>query len=158
MRTKRFVKQSEILAPVEAVFAFHERPDAFARLTPPWERVEIVEPPIGLQPGTRAVIKTFFGPIAKLWVAEHTEYEKNRLFADVQRSGPFAYWYHRHLFQPTARGTTIYTDEIEYALPLGRVADLLAGSIVLAKLERLFDYRHQIVAEQVKVSHPNHND
>jgi ligand-binding SRPBCC domain-containing protein len=121
-------------------------------LTPPWERVEIIERANNIQVGARVVIKTFIGPFSRLWIAEHTEYIPNRLFVDVQRSGPFAVWHHRHRFEPTARGTTIYTDDVEYALPLGWLGQLVVSRFVRAKLERLFDYRHHVVVESMKKS------
>ena len=150
MRVRKFIKQSEIEAPPDAVFAFHEKPYAFAELMPPWEKAEIVQPAGGIQPGSRAVIKTYVGPFPQIWEAEHVEYIPNRLFADVQRRGPFAYWYHRHRFEPTDRGTTLMIDEIEYALPWGWLGDLLAGRVVRKKLARVFDYRHQVLAEKFK--------
>ncbi len=52
---QQFIKQSEIAAPPNAVFAWHERPDAIERLTPPWERVEALERASGLQTGARVV-------------------------------------------------------------------------------------------------------
>jgi ligand-binding SRPBCC domain-containing protein len=73
----------------------------------------------------------------------------DRLFADLQRRGPFAHWHHRHRFEPTARGTTLMTDEVEYALPGGRLAELAAGPLVRLKLQRMFDYRHEVVAREV---------
>lgn len=145
MNKQRFVKQSEVAALPAAVFAWHERPGAVERLTPPWERVEMVEPGDGLRVGTRVIFKVFAGPFARLWVAEHVEYDPPHLFADVQRRGPFAYWYHRHRFAPTAQGTTLMTDEVEYALPLGWLGAWLGGGFVRAKLQRMFDYRHQVV-------------
>jgi hypothetical protein len=148
---KRFIKQSEIQAPVEKVFAFHEQPEALEALTPPWEPVEIVQRPQGLQPGTRAVLRIRTGPLTRDWIAEHTEYIPNRLFADKQLSGPFAYWYHRHHFEPTLRGTTLMTDEIEYALPLGWLGELFGGWFVKTKLEKMFTWRHQIVAERMRL-------
>ncbi|HKG23610.1 MAG TPA: SRPBCC family protein [Blastocatellia bacterium] len=150
MKTHRFTKRSEIDAPPEAVFAFHEKPGAVEELTPPWERVEMIEVAPDLKPGTRTVFKVFMGPLSRLWVAEHTEYIPNRLFADVQRKGPFAYWYHRHIFEATDRNTTIMIDDVEYALPLGRASDLIAGRFVRAKLQRMFDYRHSALAEKLK--------
>lgn len=150
MKTRRFIKQSEIAAPPAAVFAFHEQPRAVEALTPPWERVEVVEHAGGLSVGTRVVFKVFVGPISRLWVAEHTEYVPPHLFVDIQRRGPFAYWSHRHLFEPTAQGTTLMTDEVEYALPLGWLGELIAGRAVRAKLQRMFDYRHCIVGETMR--------
>ncbi len=150
MVKRKFIKQSEIAAPVEIVFAFHERPDAFENLLPPWQKVELIESSGSLAVGSLVVIKIRSGPFSIRWVAEHTEYIPNRLFEDVQREGPFAHWRHRHLFEPTARGTTIYTDDVEYALPLGWVSDLAAGWLVRRQLARLFDYRHNVVEKKTK--------
>jgi ligand-binding SRPBCC domain-containing protein len=150
MVLRKFIKQSEISARVEAAFAFHEHPRAFEFLLPPWQKVELIETSGSLKVGSRLVIKIGSGPLSTTWVAEHTEYIPNRLFEDVQRKGPFAHWRHRHLFEPTARGTTIYTDDIEYALPFGRVADAAAGWFVRRQLARLFDYRHNVLAQKVK--------
>ena len=149
MKTQRFIKQSEIAAPPEVVFAWHEQPGAVERLTPPWERVEMLERADNLHVGARFVFKVFTGPFWQRWVAEHTEYQPPHLFADVQRQGPFAYWYHRHRFEPTNRGTTLMTDEIEYALPLGWLGEVFGGAFTRKKLQRMFDYRHQVVIEQM---------
>jgi ligand-binding SRPBCC domain-containing protein len=144
-RTQQFTKESEIPAPPEAVFAWHEEPGAVERLTPPWERVEKVESADSLKPGSRVVFKVFTGPIWRLWVAEHTEYAPPHLFADVQRQGPFAYWRHRHRFERTERNTTRMIDEIEYALPLGWLGEWVGGRFTRKKLQAMFDYRHQVV-------------
>jgi ligand-binding SRPBCC domain-containing protein len=153
MKMQRFIKQSEIAAPPETVFAWHEQPGAVERLTPPWERLEVLEHPDGLRVGTRVVFKVRTGPFRRLWVAEHTEYKPPHLFADIQRQGPFAYWYHRHRFEPAPRGATLMIDEIEYALPLGWLGELVAGNFARDKLERMFDYRHRVVAEQLGATH-----
>ena len=39
----QFVKESIIKATSEKVFAFHELPDAFERLMPPWENATIIQ-------------------------------------------------------------------------------------------------------------------
>ncbi len=148
MKTRRFIKQTEIAAPPDVVFAWHEQPGAVERLAPPWERVEVLERANGLQVGTRVVFKVYLGPFWRLWVAEHTEYEPPHLFTDVQRQGPFAYWRHRHRFEPTARGGTLMTDEVEYAAPMGVLGEMIAGWFIRKRLERMFDYRHSVVAEQ----------
>jgi ligand-binding SRPBCC domain-containing protein len=43
MKLQRFCKESEMLAPPAEVFAWHEQPGAVERLTPLWERVEMVQ-------------------------------------------------------------------------------------------------------------------
>ena len=52
-----FVKESVIAASAHTVFAFHEQPDALARLTPPWQQMVIVDPPTSLLPGTRVRLR-----------------------------------------------------------------------------------------------------
>lgn len=150
MKTQTFIKQSEIDAPVETVFAFHEKPGAMLELMPPWERTEVIQSSDSIEVGARVILKTYLGPFAQRWEAEHVEYVANRLFADRQERGPFAYWYHRHHFEPTVRGTTLMTDEIEYALPFGWLGQWLAGGFVRSKLQRVFDYRHKILAERIR--------
>jgi ligand-binding SRPBCC domain-containing protein len=148
MKTQKFIKQSEIEASPEEVFAFHENPEVLRELTPPWERIEVLEFAGSIKVGTKTVIKTFVGPFSKIWEAEHTEYIANRLFADVQRRGPFAYWYHQHRFEPTEKGTTLMIDEVEYRLPMGWFGNLFGGAFVRAKLKKMFDYRHKVLREK----------
>ncbi|MDR3633302.1 MAG: SRPBCC family protein [Isosphaeraceae bacterium] len=138
-----FVKESRIAAPRGVVFAFHESPGAILRLTPPWERVELIEGGESLQPGQRVVLRTWIGPWPVRWVAEHTEYEPGRLFADRQVQGPFSRWYHRHRFLDDGAGGTLLRDEVEYEPPLGALGRWLGGGVLERKLRKLFDYRHE---------------
>ncbi|MHC5211814.1 MAG: SRPBCC family protein, partial [Planctomycetota bacterium] len=114
----RFVKESVIPASREEVFAFHERADAFELLQPPWDRVEILAPPHGLEVGTRVELRTRVGPFWIAIVAEHVAYERHVRFEDVMRKGPFPRWHHRHLFFDHHEGCRL-RDEIDYAPPFG---------------------------------------
>ena len=125
----RFVKESRIAAPPSAVFAFHETPGALSLLTPPWEKVEVVEGGGSIRPGSRVILKTKIGPLSLRWVAEHTEYEQGRLFADRQVSGPFAEWSHRHLFLDDGAGGCLMRDEVEYEPPLGLLGRMLGADL-----------------------------
>ena len=145
----RFVKESIIAASAETVFAFHERPDALARLTPPWQRVDIVRPPTSLAVGTRVTLRMKVGPFWQTVEAEHVAYEPGRMFADRIVKGPFARWLHRHVVTPRARDESggescTLTDDIDYALPLGVVGRFVGGAFARRELERLFDYRHEV--------------
>ena len=150
MAHQKFIMETEIPAPPEEVFAWHEQPGAVEKLTPPWERVEMVERAESLQVGTRVVFKVVMGPLRQRWVAEHIEYDPPRLFTDIQREGPFAFWRHRHRFERTATNTTRMIDEIEYALPLGFLGEIFGGSFTRTKLRRMFDYRHQVVLDHFR--------
>jgi ligand-binding SRPBCC domain-containing protein len=140
----KFVKESIIRAAPDRVFAFHELPDAILRLTPPWENAKIIQPPKNLEVGTRVIIAVkLFGIFTKQWVAEHTVYDPPREFEDVQISGPFAAWRHRHIVLPHAQGAVL-RDEIEFEPPFWIFGRLAAPFAVLPKLEKMFEYRHAV--------------
>lgn len=142
-RRLQYVKESHIKAAPAVVFSFHESPGALRSLMPPWERMEVVESAASLRPGSRVVMRGRAGLLPIRWVAIHTEYEPPRLFADRQEAGPFAWWYHRHLFLDDGQGGTILRDEVEYLPPLGFLGRWLGGGLIRRKLDRMFAYRHE---------------
>lgn len=140
----QFIKESIIRAAPEKVFAFHELEDAFEQLMPPWEKAKIIQKANIAQIGSQAIIETkLFGLIPARWVAEHTEYEPPRMFEDVQISGPFKKWRHRHLILPHPAGASL-RDEIEFEPPLRFWGKLITPMMILPKLEKMFAYRHEI--------------
>jgi ligand-binding SRPBCC domain-containing protein len=132
-----FVRSVIINAPVERVFAFHERPDALTRLSPSFPSVRVLRKTGGLEPGSRVELRV--GPFP--WVALHTEYEKNRLFVDEQIRGPFLRWVHRHEFEDLGDRTRL-TDRVDYRLRGGTIVEALAGGLVKRGLSRMFEGRH----------------
>ena len=143
----QFVKESVIKATPERVFAFHELPDVMARLLPPWENSRIVEAAASLNTGSRALIDTkLFGLFTVRWEALHTAYDPPRMFEDVQVKGPFRSWCHRHIVKPHEEGALL-RDEIEYEPPLGILGRSVAPLLIVPRLQRLFDYRHQVTRD-----------
>lgn len=139
-----FVKESIIKASPERVFAFHQLPDAFSRLVPPWENATIIQKADISVIGSQAIIEQkIFGLVPSRWVAEHTAYDPPRFFEDVQVSGPFTSWRHRHYIDPHADGA-ILRDEIEYEPPLGPLGALAAPILIEPKIAKMFDYRHEV--------------
>lgn len=140
----RFTKESVISASPERVFAFHELPDAFARLVPPWEDAKVIQMADISKIGSRAIIETkIFGLVSSRWVAEHTVYDPPRMFEDIQVSGPFKSWRHRHIVEPHANGA-ILRDEIEFEPPFSIFGMMAAPILIVPKLEKMFDYRHEV--------------
>ena len=143
----KFTKESVIKASPERVFAFHELPDAFERLVPPWEDAKIVQKANIAEIGSRAILEQkIFGLIPSRWVAEHTAYDPPRMFEDVQISGPFAKWRHRHIIEPHEEGAVL-RDEIEFEPPMSIIGDLAAPLFILPRIEKMFDYRHRVTKE-----------
>lgn len=143
----QFVKESVIEASPERVFAFHQLPNAFERLVPPWEKVKILQKADISDIGSRTIIESkLFGFFRVRWVAEHTRYDPPRMFEDVQISGPFKSWRHRHIVLPF-EDKAILRDEIEFEPPLSVFGKTVAPVFVLSKLEKMFDYRHKVTKQ-----------
>jgi uncharacterized protein (TIGR01777 family) len=141
-----FVARSRMPAPADVVFAWHERPGALERLTPPWQRVRVLERSGGIRDGGRLTLEVRAGPFARRWVAVHRDYEAGRRFADEQVEGPFARWVHVHRVEPAGEGAAVLEDRVDYALPLGAIGELAGGRRVRAGLRRVFTYRHRLLA------------
>ena len=140
----KFVHQSLIAASAERVFAFHEEPDAFERLQPPWQKFELLQAPTSLAVGTRVRLKVKVGPFWQNIEAEHVEYEPGRMFADRMVRGPFAAWLHRHVVTPQGDAKCTLLDDITYELPLGVLGRVFGGSFARRELQRLFTFRHEV--------------
>jgi hypothetical protein len=132
--------------PVSAddLFRWHERQGAFQRLAPPWADVRIRRMD-GIRDGDVAEFDLHPAPIGPgiRWKAVHQDYAPGQGFTDVQASGPFARWTHRHSMESNADGTSRLVDAIDYALPAGPLGNLAAGRVIRSELERQFAYRHR---------------
>lgn len=143
----QFVKETVIKASPERVFAFHELPDAFDRLVPPWETATVVQKADISVLGSRAIIEQkIFGIVPSRWVAEHTAYDPPRMFEDVLVSGPFSSWRHKHIVSPHEDGA-ILRDEIEFEPPMSFIGDLAAPIFIVPRIEKMFEYRHKVTKE-----------
>ncbi len=140
----RFVKESVIRASCERVFAFHEQPDALRLLSPPWQNIRIIQTAQISEIGSRAVVELkIFGLFKSRWVAEHTIYDPPNVFEDIQIAGPFRSWRHRHIVERYPNGALL-KDVIDFQLPLGILGRALAPVLILKRLQRLFNYRHEV--------------
>ena len=141
-----FEARTEIEAPAAEAFRWHARPGAFVRLSPPWNRVDVLEARGGIENGARLVMRLGSPPLSIEWVAVHRGYEEGRRFVDEQESGPFAAWVHEHLFEDAPSGRSVVVDRIDYTIPFGKVGELAAGALTRRRLDRLFRFRGAITA------------
>lgn len=141
-----FSASTSIDAPVQSVWAFHERPDILELLMPPWQPVRVIRREGGLEVGAIAEfeIKLLIFPVR--WLARHVECDAPYLFVDRQVEGPMRSWLHRHEFTPIGDRTRL-TDTIRYELPGGWLAEWLLGAWVNARLRDMFRYRHRVTQE-----------
>lgn len=138
-----FQRSVRIARPAAEVFAWHERPGAFARLAPPWQKVVVESESGGIRDGARVVLRTYLGPIGQRWEVVHRDYEAGRQFRDVMVDGPFAAWDHLHRMEPDGEGACVLTDTIRFRLPGGAAGNVGLG-VVERMLARVFAYRHRV--------------
>jgi uncharacterized protein (TIGR01777 family) len=146
-----YSKRSEVPVSKSELFAWHKRPGAFERLTPPWEDVRVVDRTGGITSGSRVTLVNRFGPLAQRWTVEHRDYVEGERFRDLQIEGPFAHWLHTHAFHGTTDGTSYLEDRISYRLPLGKLGACVAEKVVERKLERMFRYRHETTIRDLEL-------
>ncbi|MEE8477574.1 MAG: TIGR01777 family oxidoreductase [Gemmatimonadales bacterium] len=142
-----YEKITEIDAPAEAVYQWHTRPGAVARLVPPWSGIRLIEAPATLVEGALTTLSVALGPSRSKWILEYRNVDPGRSFQTAQRSGPFAHWIHTHRFEPAGDRCRLI-DRVEYALPATTVGRA-ASQWVPGRLERTFRYRHDVTREDV---------
>ena len=156
--------------PLERVFRFFANPENLARIMPPVSgtRIDVlrlVEPSpspslvetdlLRTLAGVGSEIATCFRilpplPIRAQWVARVTEFEWNRYFADIQVTGPFKSWHHRHEFEAEMRdgiNGTVVRDRIEYEIGFGVVGTVAQKAFVRRQMARTFGHRQKVLQE-----------
>jgi uncharacterized protein (TIGR01777 family) len=142
-------RTSTLPASAEEAFAWHARPGALERLTPPWERTEVVARTGGIEDGARTTLRVHTGPVAHDWVAVHRDLVSGRRFVDEQVEGPFSHWIHHHLFEPIGTAASRYTDRIELAPPFGTFGAAAGIWLIRTRVERMLAYRHATLREDL---------
>ncbi|MGO2360052.1 MAG: TIGR01777 family oxidoreductase [Brachybacterium tyrofermentans] len=142
--------------PQAEVLAWHERPGALVRLTPPGLATPDDPTAGGLQVGR--VVGTRLGPSAlpsllrPHWILRHREHQRDvegeARFVDQQVRGPWRTWSHEHrlLSDPGSEGGTLVRDTLEVELParLQRLEPLLGP-----QMQRVFRFRDRQLREDL---------
>lgn len=144
------IQKSAMPCTPEELSAWHMRPQAFERLSPPWKRVRLISGEYPIKDGSRSRIGVGVGPFEVEWLAVHRDVEPGKGFRDSQAKGPFRAWEHRHSFLAgTKPGSSILEDAIEYELPFGPLGRLMGASI-RRDLEATFRFRHARTAADIR--------
>lgn len=132
-------------ADLATVFAFFESPCNLEEITPPWLRFEVVRTTDEtMRLGTEIEYRLTWQRMRMKWISRIAEHEPGASFADEMVRGPYARWYHRHLFRPVDRGVEM-VDVVDYRLPFGPLGRLAHRVVVRSQLEAIFDYRRQAI-------------
>lgn len=134
------------------VFAFFSEAENLEKLTPSFLGFEIMTPrPIEMKAGTLIDYKLKLFGFPLRWRTRIEEFEPIRHFVDVQLSGPYRLWHHRHEFK-TVPGGTEMRDRVDYELPFGLLGRITRALFVRRTLERIFDYRSSVIGQTFRES------
>lgn len=149
MRMSRTIEfRTHIPAPVQALVAFHEDPEALRRLTMPPMRMGVVhDDRVSLTEGRIAFV-LWLGPIPVRWEAEHAPGPTPTSFSDRMLRGPLAAWEHQHIFEPAEQGAWLI-DRITLKHRPGVAGWLTRLVFDGLPLRLLFLYRHWITRRAV---------
>jgi ligand-binding SRPBCC domain-containing protein len=123
---------------LENVFSFFADAYQLQSITPDWLHFKILTPaPIPMETGTLIDYQIRLHGIPLRWRTRISLWEPPFRFIDEQLRGPYRVWRHLHTFEADG-DETIVRDEVEYAVPGGR---LIHRFFVQGDLERIFRYR-----------------
>jgi hypothetical protein len=80
------------------------------------------------------------------WKTLIETFEPPSAFTDIQLTGPYRRWHHRHDFADAPNGTTM-RDRVEYELPFGPVGTLTQALFVRRAIEQIFTHRNATITE-----------
>ena len=121
--TDQLTSEVTLPRPLDEVFDFFADASNLEAITPPELRFKILTPlPIEMHPGRLIEYQMSLYGIPFKWQTEISVWEPGVRFVDQQLRGPYKVWIHE---------------------PVGR----LAHPLVRSKLDRIFSYREQRVAE-----------
>lgn len=89
------------------------------------------------------IVSPLFG-IPLKWKTRITQVVYHKTFTDFQETGPYKLWNHHHEFIPTEKGVLI-KDRVDYELPFGVLGTIAHALLVKNKLNKIFDYRFQVL-------------
>jgi ligand-binding SRPBCC domain-containing protein len=136
-----FTDEQFVPASPEALFHFFSKPENLEKITHPDMGFQVLRSstPVITQ-GTEIEYRLHQMGIPLKWKANIEEWVPNQYFVDVQASGPFHTYRHKHSLYPVPGGTKI-VDELRYTLPLGFLGSLVAGTIISNQMKATFAYR-----------------
>ncbi len=138
-------KEQFVARPIEEVFAFFDRPENLAKITPDSLGFKILTPqPLKMKAG--AIIDYTVRPFLfdMHWRTYISSYDPPHSFVDEQLEGPYKFWHHTHTFE-SVEGGTMVRDEVRYALPFGPLGDIAHVLLVKRQLEKIFGHRNRII-------------
>jgi ligand-binding SRPBCC domain-containing protein len=142
-------RSQRVEVPITRAFEFYGDARNLEAITPPWLGFELTSAPATMREGARIGYRLKLHGVPVRWRTEIESWEPPHRFVDLQLSGPYDTWEHTHLFEADGENATVLRDQVRYALPLGPLGELAHRLFVRRDVERIFDFRHDAVAERL---------
>jgi len=98
-----YESRTEVPAPAVEAFRWHARPGAFVRLSPPWNRVEVLEARGGIEDGARLVMRLGSPPLSIEWVRRSSRLRRRAALRGRAGVRTVRELVHEHVFEDAPR-------------------------------------------------------
>ena len=139
--TDRFLVQADL----QKTWAFFSDANNLPKITPPAMKFRIDHsPPGGIEQDSLFDYTVHINGLPIKWKTLIIEWSPPRQFVDLQLSGPYALWHHRHTFEETEDGVAC-GDTVVYKLPFGPLGRIAQPLIVRRQLLEIFRFRRTAI-------------
>jgi len=148
VKTYRLEQKQFLVTSIDKAWAFFSTPENLNIMTPNYLHFESMTPvPQKSYAGLIIIYKLKpFWNIPFQWVTEIAHMQEPRFFVDEQRSGPYSFWHHQHIFEEVPGGIEI-TDIVHYAMPRVPFASLIHTLFIRPRLKHIFLFRFNTLDE-----------
>ena len=152
MKVYRLKRIQKIPVPIKEAWNFFSDPRNLSKITPGSLDFQIIDGSSDISEKVyqgmiiQYRIKPLLG-IPVTWVTEIARVDEPNVFIDVQKSGPYRFWHHQHIFKEIEGGTEM-TDLVHYAVPFGIPGRIVEKLIIRKQLKMIFDFRKNYLIER----------
>lgn len=134
---------------IDEAWEFFSNPRNLKTITPPFMGFDITSGNCSERMYPGMIITYKVSPILHIpldWVTEITHVNEPNFFVDNQKSGPFKFWHHQHIFKEIDGGIQM-TDIVNYAIPFPLPGSMIENLVVKKRVNLIFEYRQKKLEE-----------
>jgi ligand-binding SRPBCC domain-containing protein len=143
----QFKSEQQINCEIGTVWEFFSSPYNLSVITPEYMDFKVLNDLANVPVYNGMIIDYTVSPVWGIplrWKTRIQEVNYQKSFTDIQVSGPYKLWEHRHEFIHNPMGV-LMTDTITYELPLGVMGQFAHRIMVKKRLDEIFAYRFKVV-------------
>jgi ligand-binding SRPBCC domain-containing protein len=143
----QFKSEQQINCEIGTVWEFFSSPYNLSVITPEYMDFKVLNDLANVPVYNGMIIDYTVSPVWGIplrWKTRIQEVNYQKSFTDIQVSGPYKLWEHRHEFIQNPMGV-LMTDTITYELPLGVMGQFAHRIMVKKRLDEIFAYRFKVV-------------